>query len=101
MVDRTRKTKTVPATSIDIVYSSLKDAAGEIARLIEVYGENAMIDHYTPAYSDGEYLYVYTDVPETDAEMDQRIKLEEKREAERKARELAEFERLSKLYGKG
>ena len=38
MVDRTRKTKTVPATSIDIVYSSLKDAAGEIARLIEVYG---------------------------------------------------------------
>ena len=33
--------------------------------------------------------------------MDQRIKLEEKREAEREARELAEFERLSKLYGKG
>ncbi len=100
MVNRTRKIITVPATSIDIEYSTLGDAAKTIAELIEHYGPDAKLKYYEPAYTDSKYLYVFETRLETDDEMNTRILQEECWEVEAVERDRKEFERLSKLYGK-
>ena len=100
MVDRSRKNVIVPMESVDIEYTTLKGAAEVIASLIARYGEAANIDYYEPPYDDCRYLYVFAPRPETDAEMKNRIKDEERMEAAIAVRDRQEFERLSKLFGK-
>ena len=100
MVDRTRKTiRDYSGSRVDIKYGTLGEALEKIQGLIETYGEDAEIDTYTPAYSDGEYLGVYIKRPETDREMARRIASEEENEAWCAKREAAEYERLKKKFG--
>lgn len=98
MVDRTRKMVRYPAEEVDIKYSTLGSALQTIQRLIEKYGENADIDMHSYAYSDTEYFYVFTDRPETDEEMQTRIRQEEIWAKNREEQDIKEFERLKKKF---
>lgn len=99
MVTSARKTISTPMTSVDLEYETLGGALKTIISLIEHYGEDASIRKYAPSYDgDSEYLYVYKDVPETDAQWKARVDLETRNDLARDKRERAEFERLSKKF---
>lgn len=83
---------------LHVEYSTLEDAAREIANLIECYGKDARIKQYRDY--DDDRLGVFVQADETDAEMTKRIASEERWEVAKNVRERAEFERLQKLYGK-
>jgi hypothetical protein len=97
-VNRERQKVSRRRESLDLDYSTLEDAALEIASLIGRYGKDATIKQYSD-YGEVERLGVFVLVDETDAEMTKRIAQEEKWAAEQKVRDLAELERLKKQYG--
>jgi len=85
--------------SLDLEYSTLSDALDTIQCLIDKYGPDAAILEYEDQYSDNKYLAVSIKVPETDEEMARRIREEERWEADKTARDRAEFERLKAKFG--
>jgi len=98
-VNRNRKTVELCATDLDLEYRTLARARDIIQELIESYGPDAKIDKCQADYSDREYLTVMIKRPETDEEMASRIRKEEHYEAKAAERDLAEFERLKKVFG--
>jgi hypothetical protein len=85
--------------SIDLE-GTLDSAIVELQKLQITYGPKAKLELFTEMYSDSdrEHLYIVVDVPETDDVMQNRINDEEKYEAMRETRELAEFKRLAAKF---
>ena len=98
MVDRTRKTVLNEVESFDVNWTSLKYVKELVDRLISEHGEDAEIQKTQYPYDDGEYLAVFAKRPETDKEMEVRIKLEEDREKLQEERDRSEFKRLQKKF---
>jgi siroheme synthase (precorrin-2 oxidase/ferrochelatase) len=96
-----RERKLVLNEAADLYFNSdtLDEAITKLENLREIYGGDATVQRRRE-YED-EYLAVMVMQPETDGEMQRRIKWEEQREADAAERDLREFERLSKLFGKG
>jgi hypothetical protein len=98
MVNRERLMVSKRMESLDLDCSTLGSALETIQCLIDKYGPDAMICEYED-YSDNKYLAVSVKVPETDEEMARRIREEERWEADKTARDRAEFERLKAKFG--
>lgn len=98
MVDCKRQIISERGESLDVSYNTLGDALERIQYLIDRYGKDAYIDTYEEPYSDREYLCVTVNRPETDDEMNHRIKREEVYEKIREEAELKEFKRLQAKY---
>ena len=101
-VNYERKMVSKEQTSVNFEYDTLETVLAEVKRLIKDYGKDAKIQCHAAPYSDSdiEYMYVYKDEPETDAEMQARIAQEEKLEALREERDAAEFKRLQAKFSK-
>lgn len=78
---------------------SLKQLKTRVDELIAAYGEDASVEWHTYAYDENRYLYVFKEIPETDAQMTARIAKEEEWDVNRKEYERKEYERLQKVYG--
>jgi hypothetical protein len=98
-VNRERKMINTPVESADWTYVRLGDIQTQLTAAINRHGPNAMLDWHTLPYDETRYLYIFADVPETDEAMATRIANEELYEERRVARDRAEFERLSKMFG--
>ena len=99
MVDRTRKTVTKSVGTIDVYYTKLSSVLAEVQSHIEQYGPDAQVQLVQQSYSDSYNVEVFTDFPETDAEMRLRIEHEERCETRQAERDAAEFERLKSKFG--
>lgn len=98
-VNRNRMKVWREVTSLDLEYETLVDAITTLERYRAQYGDACRIQKQDYAYDDGFYYAVMCERDETDAEMAKRIAQEEKWDAERTARERAEFERLKVKFG--
>ena len=101
-VNRERKMINVyTGNDLDLENVTLKNAATRIHHLIKLYGENAQIKVEQYGTNDEEYLAIYWDRPETDAERDARIAKEEKIDIWHLQKEREMYERLrAKFEGK-
>lgn len=99
IVNREREMILTEQESFDVVGSTLAQVAAMVAQAIATYGETAVIDEYTPPYSDSSYLYIWTQVPETDRAMADRISRCEKYAAMSLASDRQEYERLKAKFG--
>ena len=81
--------------------NTLGEAVEQLQKLVRTYGEKAKLDSTCEQYSDSdkEYLRVFVDESETDAEMTARIELEERYAAMAEDRERREYERLQAKFG--
>ena len=86
-------------TTLDLDYENLAAAAKTINDLAERYGWKARIVKREYAYSDGTYLSVEAEEPETDEEMAKRIAADEQRKAQQDATERLLYERLKAKFG--
>jgi len=98
-VNRERKKVWREVTSLDMEYMSLDSVIAELQSYRNQYGAHTRIEKRQYDYSDGEYYAVMCERDETDYEMTKRIGKEERWEAEKTARDLAELARLKKQYG--
>ncbi len=99
-VNRERKLVWHEKTSIDFEHDTLDEAIANLQRHREDYGGNARIEERHHEYSDGTYLAIMVNEPETDQEMTYRITREEKYATIQEERDRQEFERLQKKFGK-
>jgi len=76
MVNTERKQVTEAITSLNIEYCTLEGIANQIAELIKLYGEDAVVQYHYPDYCETKYLYVFRKRSETDQEMAKRIQYE-------------------------
>jgi hypothetical protein len=88
-------------TSVNFEYDTLETVLSEVKRLVKEYGKDAKIMMRCESYSDSdkEYMYVYKDEPETDAETAKRIASEEEWSKRDDERDAAEFKRLQAKFG--
>ena len=100
-VDRNRKLVWHQKTSIDFEYDTLDKAIANLQRYREDYGGAARIEGRHHEYSDGTYLAIMVNEPETDVEMTLRIAREERSAAIQEERDRQDYERLQKKFGKG
>lgn len=100
-VDRNRKLVWHEKISIDFEYDSLDEAIAKLQSHRADYGGDARIEERHHEYSDGTYLAIMVNEPETDREMTNRIAREEHHATIREERDRQEFERLQKKFGKG
>lgn len=98
-VNRERKVVWREVTSLYLDYMNIVDVITTLERYRAEYGDACRIQKQDYEYDDGYYYVVMCERDETDAEMMKRIAQEEKWEAERLARERAEFERLKVKFG--
>lgn len=98
-VDRERKMVSREVSTLDVSYTSLGSLLEDIQHLISQYGAEARVETTPHSYSDGEYVAVLADLPETDEEMAHRVAKEEHWEAQQALRDRAEFERLKAKFG--
>lgn len=104
MQDQTQERRTVlnEKTTIDIDGYLLKDVIKNLTDLLETYGDKAQISEEQYKYDDGNYLALLVPEPETDAQMQARIKHENYYKDLREQHERKEFERLAvKFANKG
>ncbi len=95
----TNERKMIPkeVTSLDME-GNLSDAIKYLNNLLESYGEDCYISKEQHEYSDDYYLALIKPTPETDAEMEERIKKENYYKKLNEDSERAVFERLKKKY---
>ncbi len=100
-VNYERKMVSKEHTSIDFEYDTLEQVLNNVKMLIEKYGKDAKIMCRAEPYSDSdkEYMYIYTDEPETNKGMAERIAQEEKSAKFAEERDAAEFKRLQEKFG--
>jgi hypothetical protein len=84
-VNRERKLVWHEKTSIDFEYDTLDEAIAKLQSHREDYGGDARIEERHHEYSDGTYLAIMVNEPETDREMTTRIALLEQYAAQRKS----------------
>lgn len=99
-VNRERKMIEVEYTSIDFEYNTLDEAIERLQKYRAELGGDAWFAIHYQRYNDGTYLALMTKRPETDAEMAQRIEIEEYAAAKTEDAERKEFERLTKKFSK-
>jgi hypothetical protein len=85
---------------------SLGNLYAQIGQWVQEYGHDATIAwdphfHYSFEESPSPRFKIKINRPETDAEIEARIAQEKDHRDAQKARDLAELDRLQKLYGKG
>lgn len=78
---------------------TLSSISNMIDALILQYGEFATMEETNRGYGYGHFLGVYAMREETDDEYLERIEKEKVIATAKQSRDLAEYERLSKLYG--
>jgi hypothetical protein len=98
-VNRNRMMRDTPMENADFDGYTLQQVAARIKGLIAQYGPTASIGKHTYPYDDGEYQYVFKEIPETDEQMNERIANEERWFAGDEERERREFERLQAKFG--
>lgn len=98
-VYRGRKAVWREVTSLYLDFENIVDVIATLERYRAEYGDACRIQKRDYEYEDGFYYAVMCESDETDAEMTRRIANEERWEAERLARERAEFERLKAKFG--
>lgn len=100
-VNRERKMVPRQQTSLNFEYDTLDQVLKRLKELIKDYGKDATIQCHAEQYSnsDKEYMYVYMNEPETDAEMTTRIAYEESWAKLAEERDAAEFKRLQAKFG--
>lgn len=98
-VNRNRMMRETAMENADFDGYTLQQVADRIAALIAEYGPTASIGKHTYEYDEGEYLYVFKEIPETDEQMNERIANEERWFAGDEERERREFERLQAKFG--
>ena len=100
-VDRNRKLVWHEKISIDFEYDTLDEAIAKLQSHRADYGGDARIEEHPRTYSDGTYLAIMVNEPETDREMTKRIAQEEHYAAQQEERDRQDYERLQKKFGKG
>jgi len=75
---------------------TLQEIKAKIEAWIAEYGEDARLEEYSDMW--GDYWGIFKLLPENDEEYAARILREKEQEEKTRARELAEFERLSKKF---
>ena len=98
MINRNRIKVSTEVGSLDVNYTSLKGVLNQVQRLIEEYGEDAIIQERTTFYNDSKYLAVFADSLESDDDYNRRIALEEAHEIRIETQEKIEYERLKKKF---
>ena len=100
MVDRTRLTTSQQVGELDFDFDTLPEALKRIQEAIEIYGPDAKIEECGRPYSESSrYLAITKMLPETDEDMNKRIREAEAWEKRRDEQEAKEFERLKKKFG--
>jgi hypothetical protein len=95
----TNERKMIPKEIMSLdMEGMLSDAIKYLNNLLESYGEDCYISKEQHDYSDDYYLALMKPTPETDAEMEERIKTENYYKNLRESNERAEFERLKRKY---
>jgi len=84
--------------TIDVDGYLLKDIIQNLTELLELYGEDVQISKEQYKYDTGDYLALFKPTPETDAEMEERIKKENYYKKLNEDSERAVFERLKLKY---
>lgn len=89
-------------TTLDVRYVKLGSLLNDVKEMIEQYGPDAEVEPYTERYDPDEHQGgVFVLVPETDQQMEHRLKEEARYAALQAERDRLEFERLSKKFAKG
>ena len=99
-VNRDRKMIAVEHAKIDLDYHTLDEVLTRFQKYREEVGGDAFFEIRYYSYRDHTYMALMTKRPETDAEMAQRIEIEEYAAAKVEDAERQEFERLAKKFGK-
>ena len=101
MINRERQMRDQEVTTLYLDFETLGSAVDALKGLIKSYGRDAKIRSYCEPYSnsDKEYLHVLVSRPETDKEMEERIKREEAYELRQSQFEKAQYETLKKKFG--
>lgn len=99
-VNRDRKMIAVEHAQINLDYDTLDDVLTRLQKYREEVSGDAFFETRYYSYSADTYMALMTTRPETDAEMAQRIAIEEYAAAKTEDAERQEFERLSKKFGK-
>ena len=86
-------------TTLDIDGYLLKDVVKSLTELLAEYGDEAQVSKESYRYDDGWYMALLKPTPETDAEMAERIGLEQSAQRARDTRDRLEFERLQAKFG--
>lgn len=94
--DYNRKTVLIPAEYIDLEYMTLDELYEKAQELRNKYGGSCIINKTDNEWDSG--CSVMVERPETNKEMNLRIKQEEKNEKWREERDKKEFERLKKKF---
>jgi hypothetical protein len=99
MSERQLVSKEVDTFSFE--YETLESILRTVEGLIESYGRDAVVRCERDQYSDSdkEYARVYMQVPETDAQMELRISVEERYAARTLAQEKFDYARLQAKFG--
>lgn len=93
-----RKTVLKEVGTIDIDDYLVKDVIANLTKMLELYGDNIKISKEQYEYDDGDYLALFKPTPETDDEMEVRIKQESYYKKLNEDSERATFERLQKKF---
>ena len=86
-------------TTLDLDGYLLKDVVKNLTELLAEYGDEARVSKESYRYDDGWYMALLKPTPETDAEMAERIGLEQSAQQARDKRDRLEFERLQAKFG--
>jgi hypothetical protein len=84
----------------DFDYTTLGNVLKMIQSLVDTHGADCKLNKTTRMYEDSEYLAIMKPRLETDAEYEARQAQEAKWAEHQRVRDVAEFERLTKLLGK-
>lgn len=99
-VNRERKMVEAEYTGINFEYNTIEEVIRRLLKYRKEVGGDAWFAIRHHIYSDDTYLALMIKRPETDAEMAQRIAIEEYAAAKTEKAERQEFERLQKKFGK-
>lgn len=98
-INRNRKRVWREITHLGLDYKNIVDVIATLERYRAEYGDACRIQKVEHDYDNGFDYAVMCESDETGAEMMRRIAQEERWEADRAARERAEFERLKAKFG--
>ena len=93
-----RKTVLKEVGTIDIDGYLVKDVIANLTEMLELYGDDIQISKEQYQYDNGDYLALFKPTPETDEEMEVRIKKENYYKKKMEDSERATFERLQKKF---
>lgn len=93
-----RKTILKEVGTLDLDGYLLKDIIQDLTKMLEKYGDDVKVSVEQYEYTDGEYFALMKPTPETDEEMEVRIKQQVYYKKLNEDSERATFERLQKKF---